>query len=52
VKDEGMADRIQQYIREVYYDLNELDELQREEEVTTKELATKSEFEKGLNKLK
>jgi hypothetical protein len=50
-----IADRWQQYIGELYSDLEELEELEREEEITPEELGppvTKPEFEKALNGLK
>ena len=52
IEDEEIADRWQQYIEELYNDSEELEELEREEEITPEELGpaiTKAEFEKALN---
>jgi len=55
MEDEEIADRWQQYIEELYNDSEELEELEREKEMTPEELGptiTKEEFEKALNELK
>ena len=54
IEDEEIADRWQQYIKELYNDSEALEELEREE-ITPKELdptITKPEYEKALNELK
>ena len=55
IEDEEKADRWQQYIEELYDGADELEELEREEEITAEELdptITKAEFEKALKELK
>jgi len=52
---EEIADRWQQYTEELHYGSEELEELEKEEEITPEELGptiTKAEFEKALNELK
>ena len=55
IEDEEIADIWQQYIEELYNDSEEIEELERGEEITPEQLGptiTKSEFEKALNELK
>jgi hypothetical protein len=55
IEDEEIADVWQQYIEELYNDSEELEELERGEEITPEELGptiTKSGFEKALNEVK
>ena len=52
---EKKADRWQQNVGELYNDSEELEEVEREVEITSEELGppiTKSEFERALNELK
>jgi nucleoid-associated protein YejK len=54
-ENEEIADRWQHYIEELYNVSEELEELERGEEITPEELSptiTKAEFEKALNELK
>jgi len=47
IEDEERADRWQQYIEELYNDTEELEKVEREEEITSEELGptiTKTEF--------
>ena len=50
MEEEEIADRWKQYIEELYDDPDELEELEREEEITPEELGptiTNAEFEKN-----
>ena len=52
IQDEEIADRWEQNVGELYNDTEELEELDREVEITPEKLGppiTKSEFEKALN---
>ena len=55
IEDKEIADRWKQYDEELYDDPDELEELEREEEITPEELSptiTKAEFEKAVKELK